>query len=97
MDETTNMYPDSSDHTQFRFKKVNEIKGCFVAEIREREVMSKGLSKYIVVFDYFDKALIILLATSGSVSIPSFASVTRAPIGIVTASLVLCFQYLQES
>ena len=26
---------------------MNEIKDCFIAEIKEREVMSKRLSKYI--------------------------------------------------
>ena len=35
-----------------------EIKDYFVAEIKERELMSKGLSKYIASFDYFDKSLI---------------------------------------
>ena len=29
----------------------------FLAEIRERELMSKNLSKYIASLDYFDKSL----------------------------------------
>ena len=37
--------------------------------------MSKKLSKYVAVFDYFDKALIVLSATSGGASIISFASI----------------------
>ena len=37
--------------------------------------MSKRVIKYIVVFDYFDKALIVLFTTSGKVSIASSASV----------------------
>ena len=37
--------------------------------------MSKKLSKYIASFNYFDKFLIVLSATSGSISIASFATV----------------------
>ena len=36
--------------------------------------MNKRPSKYIAAFDYFDKTLIVLSATSGGVSIISFAS-----------------------
>ena len=57
------MHPNLSvtllnDQQQFRLNKINEIKDYFVAEIKERELMSKGLSKYIASFDYFDKSLI---------------------------------------
>ena len=60
--ETPNMYPNLiatplNDQQQFRLNKINEIKYYFVAEIRERELMSKRLSKYIASFDYFDKSL----------------------------------------
>ena len=38
---------------------INEIisksKDYFVLEIKERELMSKGFSKYIASLDYFDK------------------------------------------
>ena len=44
-------------------------------EIREREAISKGLSKYVAAFDYFDKDLIVLSATIGPISIASFATV----------------------
>ena len=43
--------------------------------------MSKMLSKYIASFDYFDKSLIVLSATSGSISIVSFATVIGTPVG----------------
>ena len=60
--ETPNMYPNLTatplnDQQQFRLNKINEIKYYFVAEIKERELMSKRLSKYIASFDYFDKSL----------------------------------------
>lgn len=44
-------------------------------EIREREAISKGLSKYVAAFDCFDKALIVLSVTIGPISIASFATV----------------------
>ena len=47
--ETTNMYPNDQQH--FRLN--------FVADIKERELMNKRLSKYIASFDYFDKSLIV--------------------------------------
>ena len=53
--------------------------------------MRKRLSKYITSFDYIDKSLIVLSATSGSISIPSFATVIGAPVGIASASLNLTF------
>ena len=53
--------------------------------------MSKRLSKYIAFSDYFGKSLIVLSATSGSISIASFATVIGAPVGIASASLSLTF------
>ena len=65
----------SLNNQQFRLNKINEIKDYFIAEIKERELMSKRFSKYIACCDYFDKFLIVLSATSGSVSVASFATV----------------------
>ena len=48
--------------------------------------MSKRLSKYITSFDYFDKSLIVLSVTTGSISIASFATVIGAPVGIMSVS-----------
>ena len=53
--------------------------------------MSKRFSKYIAYFDYFDKTLIILSVTTGSISITSFANVIRASVGITSASFRLAF------
>ena len=53
--------------------------------------MSKRLSKYIASFDYFDKFLIVLSATSGSISIASFSTVIGTPVRIASASLSLEF------
>ena len=78
-----------TNQQQFRLNKINEIKDYFVAEIKERELMSKRLSKYIASFDYFDKSLIVLSVTTGSISIASFAAVIGAHVGIVSASFSL--------
>ena len=80
-----------NDQQQFRLNKINETKYYFVAEIKERELMSKRLSKYITSFGYFDRSLIVLSVTIGSVSIASFASVIGAPVGIVSAGFSIAF------
>ena len=76
---------------QFRMNKISEIEDYFIAEIKEIELMSKKLSKYISFFDFFDKHLIVLSVTSGGVSIGSFATVIGASIGITKTSLSLAF------
>ena len=93
--KTSNIYPNlntiPSNEQQFRLNKINEIKDYFLAEIRERELISKNLSKYIVSLDYFDKSLNGLSILSGSISIASFASVIGAPAGIIRASCGFIF------
>ena len=64
-----------SEQQQFRLNKTNEIKDYFVPEIKERELMSERLTKYIASFDYFHRSLIALSVTTGSISIASFATV----------------------
>ena len=87
--EGPNIYPDLNDQQQCRLNKINEIKDYFVAEIKERGLMSKRLGKYIASFDYIDKSLIVLSAKSGSISIASFATVIGTPVRKVNASLSL--------
>ena len=53
--------------------------------------MSKKPTKYIAAFDYFDKTLIGLSATSGEISIISFTSVIGVPVGIGSAICSLVF------
>ena len=86
-------YVDISNlnNQQFRLNKISEIEDYFISEIKERELMSKKLSKYIWFFDYFDKSLIVLSVTSGGVSIASFAAIIGIPIGITSTSLSLAF------
>ena len=89
----TNIYPNLtaniSKDQQFRLNKINEIKDYFLAEIRERELISKNISKYIASLDYFDKSLNVLSILSGSISIASFVTVIGEPTGIIGASCSL--------
>ena len=84
--ETSNL-----NNQQLRLNKINEIKDYFIAWIKEKELMSKRLSKYIASFDYFDKSLIVLSATSGSIYVASFATLIGTPVGIASASLSFTF------
>ena len=45
--ETTNIYPDLNDQQKFGLKIVNGIKDYCVSEIKEKELMSERISKYI--------------------------------------------------
>ena len=98
--KTPNIYPNLtaniSNEQQFRLNKINEIKDYFVAEIKERELMSKRISKYIASFEYLDKSLIVLSVTTGSISIASFATVIGKPIGIISASCTCIYNYYRN-
>ena len=48
MTECSNIYPNLSREQQFRLNKINEIKDYFVAEIKERKLMSKRLSMLLL-------------------------------------------------
>ena len=67
------------------------MKNYFINEINQRESCSKKLNKYVTVFDYIDKILIVLSATTSGVSIISFTSIVGAPVGIASASFTLIF------
>ena len=87
--EAGNIYPNLNDQQQSRLNKINEIKDYFVAKIKERELISKRLSKHIVSFDYFVKSLIVLSLTTGTTSIASFAIFIGALVGIASESFSL--------
>ena len=62
-------------------EEIRKIENYFIEEINQRKLCS---NKYVTVFDYLDKILIVLSATSGGVSIISFTSIVGAPVGITT-------------
>ena len=73
---------------QLRLNKINEIKD-FIAEIKEKELISKRLGKYC--FFWLFWYAIVLSVTTGNISIASFATVIGAPVGIVSTSFSLAF------
>ena len=82
---------DLSDQTKFWLDEISKIENYFIKEINQRKSCSKKSSKYVTIFDYIDKTLIVLSATTGGASITSFTSVTGAPVGIASASFTLIF------
>ena len=52
---------------------------------------NKKLSRYVTIFDYIDKILIVLSATANGVSIIAFTSTIGKSVGIVSTSFTLIF------
>ena len=71
---------DLSEQTKFRLDEISKIENYFIEEINQRKSCSKKFSKYVAVFDYIGKILIVLSATSGRVSICSFTNIVGAPV-----------------
>ena len=80
-----------TDETKFRLNEITKNENYFNAEINQRKSCSKKLSKYVSTFDYIDKVLTVLSATSVGIPIISFTSITGAPVGIASARFTLIF------
>ena len=78
-----------SEQKKFRLSEIIEIENYFYQEINQRKSCSKKLDEYVTAFDYIDKILIVLSATSSGVLIISFTSIVGAPVGIASVSLTL--------
>ena len=79
------------EQTKFRLSKIIESENYFYQEINERKWYIRKLNKCITIFEYIDKILIILSATSRGVSIISILSIVRVPVGIASASFTWIF------
>ena len=82
---------DLCEQTNFRLDETSKIEDYFIEEINKKKSCCKKLSKYITIFDYIDKILIVLRATTGGISIISFTSIIGASAGIASACLTLIF------
>ena len=80
-----------SDQTKFKLYEIKKIENYFINEINERKSHSKKLSKYVTIFDYMDKILIVLSPKSSGVSIISLTSTIGVSAGIASASFTLIF------
>ena len=96
MNESNLVEISLNDQTKFRLSEINKIKDYFYSEIREREVISKKLSKYVATVDYADKIFIILSASFDTLSIVSHAIVVGIPVGLAGASLTVLFSLAKE-
>ena len=83
-----------SEQTKFRLSEIIGIQNYFYQEINQSKSCSKKLNKSVTTFDYIDKILIVLSATSSGVSIISFTSIVGVPVGIASASLTLIFSLI---
>ena len=77
--------------TKFRLDEIKKVKEYFNNEIKERKDIINKTNKYMVAFDYADKAFITLSASFGTLSIAFHATVVGIPVGIAGASLTLMF------
>ena len=80
-----------SDQTKLRLNEISKIEMYFDLEINQRKLCSKKLSKYASDFDYINKILIVLNATTGKVCIVFHATVVGAPVGIASAGFLSYF------
>ena len=53
-----------TDQTKFRLYEIKKIDNCFINDINQQKAYSKKLSRYVTIFDYIDKILIVLSATT---------------------------------
>ena len=61
--------------TKIILNKITQIENYFYQEINQRKSCNEKLSKYVAAFDYVDKVLIVLSATTRGISICLFTSV----------------------
>ena len=80
-----------TDQIKFNLCEIKNTENDFVNEINQQKAYSKKLSRYVTIFDYIDKILIVLSATTSGVSIISFTSTIGKSVGIVSASFTLIF------
>ena len=66
------MYPELDNAMQFGLDDIHEIKDYFIAEVHDRETMSKRPNRYIAAFDCVEKILLVLSGRNGSVSLVFF-------------------------
>ena len=83
-----------TDQTKYRLNKITKIENYFIKEKSQRKSCIKKLSKYLTNFDYIEKVLIVLCATSARVSIIFFTSTVGALVGIASASFTLFFSLI---
>ena len=85
-----------TNQTKFSLYEIKNIENDFIDEINQQKSYSKKLNRYVNIFDYIDKILIILRATTGGISIISYTTAIGAPVVIASASFTLIFYITTE-
>ena len=85
-----------TEQTKFQLDEISRIENYFYQEIDKENHTVKKLNKYVTAFDYIDKILILLSATTGGVSICPFMSVVGAPVEMASASFTLIVSLTAE-
>ena len=80
-----------TDQAKFRLYEIKYIKNDFINDINQQNAYSEKLSRYVTIFDYIDKNLIVLSATTSGASIISFTGSIGKSVGIVSGSFTLIF------
>ena len=58
-----------NEQTNYRLNEISKIKNYFECEIKDQELLTKTLSKYITCFDYTDKILTAFLTIFSGLNI----------------------------
>ena len=80
-----------SDQTKFWLYEIKKIENYLINEINEGESYSKKLNKYVTIFVYIEKILIVLSATTGGILTISFTNLIETSVGIASARFTLIF------
>ena len=80
-----------TDQTKYRLYEIKKNDNYFINEINQQKSYSEKLKKYVTIFDYIDKILIVLSATTVGISIISFTTTIGEPVGIASPSFTLIF------
>ena len=85
-----------TDQTKIRLYEIKKIENCFINDINQQKAYSKKLGRYVTIFDYTGKILIVLSDTTSGVSIISFTNTIDKSVGIVSVSFTLIFSLTTE-
>ena len=78
------------DQSNYRLSEISQIKNYFNEEIQYQQFLTKKLSKYLTVFDYFNKILIVVLTVfSGTNTFSNFNN--KQLLGLMTSVFSLSF------
>ena len=68
---------------EFRLKKIDEIRNCFIEEINQNELISNKHKKVFRVLNYINYLLIVIYAITGCIFISAFSiGITSSAIGL---------------